>query len=222
MQTEYKVPKVVKKKPFKAKKKQFQRYADKGIEVIGFLDIETKTDDFKAQNGYILTWVLKQYNIRTNKSITYEMALDKEQNILEDPTEFYDEHLLTELVKTMKECDYLVLHYGCWFDIPFIRTRCQMFNLDFVYHEDKIRFADTWKMARMAGSFKGNGLDNVGKTLKSRDNKTHIDYVEWKKAYKGDKKAIAYILDHNEKDVKITEAIWRKMERTFPISGRYY
>lgn len=199
-----------------------QRYLEKKVNIIGFLDIETKTDNFKAQDGYLLTWVLKQLDLRTMKSKTYYMAIEGDQNILKDENEFFDRHLLIELVKTMKECDLIVTHYGTWFDIPFIRTRCKMQGLEFITHSDKIRFADTWKMARLTGSYRRNSLDNVAETLGVRTKKTVVKYVQWKKAYRGNKKAIAYILDHNQKDVKITEAVWRKLEDTNPIPARYY
>ena len=190
---------------------QKERYLGKGIEVIGFLDIETMTDSFKADNGYIITWVLKQYNIRTGKSQVYYMSLDKatlKAHNKKDDT-FYDADLLPELVRTMKECDVIVTHYGTWFDIPFIRTRCQIQGIPFIEHKDKVRFADTWKMARIMGSYKSNSLDNVARTLGIKIHKTKVDYKHWRRSVFGEKRALEYILKHNLIDVEVTQKVWR-------------
>ncbi|MCB0509124.1 MAG: ribonuclease H-like domain-containing protein [Bacteroidetes bacterium] len=203
---------------------QRKRYLDKGIEVVGYLDIETMTDSFKADNGYIISWVLKQYNLKSRKSETFYMCLDK--NTLKSHNKknstFYDADLLPELVRTMKECDLIVTHYGTWFDIPFIRTRCQIQKMDFIHHEDKVRFADTWKIARVLGSYKSNSLDNVARTLGVRLHKTKVDYAHWRRSVFGDRISLKYILKHNIIDVEVLEQVFKKIESTAPISARYY
>jgi len=199
-----------------------QRYIDKGVTKIGFLDIESKTDSFKASSGYMISWVLKVVDLETKEEIDYSMILDEAQNPLKNPKLDYDRFLLPELVRTMKECDLIVTHYGTWFDIPFIRTRCQMLGLEFIQHSDKIRFADTWKMAKLAGSYKSNGLDFVSKTLGVKLEKTVVDYKEWTKAVWGDKKSLRYVMEHNIIDVDVTKSVWEKLEATLPVPMRYY
>lgn len=201
-----------------------QRYLDKGIETIGFLDIETQGDNFKAQSGYIVSWVLEEYNIRTKKSKTWYNVIDKKDIKWHNKRESlnYDHSILENLIDVMKKCDVIVTHYGTWFDIPFIRTRCQILNIPFITHSDKIRFSDTWKIARTTGSFKSNSLDNVAGVLGIKLKKTKVDYLHWKLSAFGKKKHFDYILEHNFIDVKITKKVWLKIEHTAPISGRYY
>lgn len=203
-------------------KNQKQRYLDKNIETIGYLDIETKTEGFKAQQGYIISWVLKIVNLKTNKNTTWEMILNQEQKISDDPKKFFDKELLPELINKMTLCDMIVTHYGTWFDIPFIRTRCQMQRIPFISRIHNIRFADTWKMARIGGSYRRNSLDNVARTLGIKLHKTRVDYKEWDLATEGNKKAFKYILKHNEVDVLVTEKVFNLLESTFPVAARYY
>jgi uncharacterized protein YprB with RNaseH-like and TPR domain len=199
-----------------------ERYLEKKIKKIGFLDIETKTDSFKASSGYMISWVLKIVDLESNEEIDYSMILDKAQNPVLNPKMDYDKDLLPELVRTMKECDLIVTHYGTWFDIPFIRTRCQMLKIPFIKHADKIRFADTWKLARLAGSYKSNSLDFVSRTLGVTKHKTRVDYSEWAKAVWGDRKSLGYVLKHNVIDVEVTKAVWEKLEESTPVPARYY
>lgn len=204
--------------------KQLKRYLDKGIKTIGFLDIETRSNRFKAQNGNLITWVLEQYNIKSRKSITWFNKINKKdlKRNNRNRTMFYDESILDSLVEKMKECNLIVSHYGTWFDIPFIRTRCDMMNKPFITHSDKIRFSDTWKLAKLTGSYERNSLDNITETLNFKLQKTKVEYKEWHLANYGDKKSIDYILHHNFVDVKLTKRLWLKTEKYAPISARYY
>lgn len=204
---------------------QKNRYLDKNVENIGFLDIETKTDSFKASSGYMMSWVLKKWNLVTNKKEIIEGWVDSE--ILTDKKRRkkldMDKEILPPLVSAMKECDLIVTHYGTWFDIPFIRTRCEMMKIPFIEHSDKIRFADTWKLAKLQGSYKSNSLDFVAKTLGCPYVKTIVDYSEWELFNVfGERKSGKYILKHNEIDVDVTEWVWKKLEKYAPISARYY
>lgn len=204
--------------------KQKQRYLEKKIKKIGFLDIETMTDSFKADNGYVISWVLKIHNLENNKKETWYMILDKKTlkaHNKKDST-FYDADLLPCLVEKMKECDMIVTHYGTWFDIPFIRTRCQMQKIPFIEHKDKIRFADTWRYARVMGSYRRNSLDNVSRTLGVPQHKTKVEYKHWRRSVFGDRESLAYILKHNEIDVEVTEKTFWKLEASAPIPARYY
>ena len=204
--------------------KQLQRYLDKKIYTIGFVDIETLGDNFKAETGSIVTWVLEKYDIKTGKSTTFYNYLNKNDFKYHNKKDSlnYDEFILESLVEKMKECDMIVTHYGTWFDIPFIRTRNQIMNFNFIKHEDKIRFADTWRTAKLSGSYKRNSLENACKAQGFKMKKTIVDYNVWKLVYYGKRKYINYILHHNFIDVKLTKKLWLKTEMSMPIPSRYY
>lgn len=205
-------------------KKQLQRYLDKKINKIGFLDIETQGDNFKAQSGNIVSWVLEIYDINKNKSVTWYNVITKDmiKQCHKEENLDYDREIIGGLVDKMKECDLIVTHYGTWFDIPFIRTRCQILKIPFINHSDKIRFGDTWRIARIMGSFKSNSLDNVSRSLKVTTKKTEVKYDYWKLSHFGKDKYFKYILEHNFKDVTVTRKLWFKIESSAPIPARYY
>ena len=201
-----------------------KRYLDKDIENLGFLDIETQTDGFKAQSGYMISWVLEIYNIKSRSSKIYHMVINKEiiKRCNKKENLDYDKEIIPELIRSMKECDLIITHYGTWFDIPFIRTRCNILKIPFISHSDKIRFSDTWKIARVTGSYKSNSLDNIARTLKIKVKKTKVDYAHWKLSVFGRKKHFDYILKHNFIDVQVLKKVWFKLEGSAPISARYY
>ena len=205
-------------------KKQLQRYLDKKIKKIGFLDIETNADNFKAQKGYIICYVIEIYDILKNTSEVWYNIIDKEGQKYHNKEENmnYDEEIIDGLVDKMRECDLIATHYGTWFDIPFIRTRCKIMKKPFIKHSDHIRFSDTWKMARVAGSYRGNSLDNVARTLKVPLHKTKVDYSVWRLSLFGKKKYFDYILKHNLVDVTVLKKVWFKLEPDIPIAARYY
>ena len=205
-------------------KQQLKRYVDKNINKIGFLDIETQGDGFKAQTGNLVSWVLEIYDIKKNKSDTFYNVINKDmiKRCHKEESLDYDREIIEGLIDKMKECDMIVTHYGTWFDIPFIRTRCQILKIPFIEHKDKVRFGDTWRIARVMGSFKRNSLDNVSRTLGIRTHKTKVEYDYWKLSHFGKKKYFDYILKHNFIDVVVTRLLWLKIEQSAPIPARYY
>jgi uncharacterized protein YprB with RNaseH-like and TPR domain len=213
-------------------KKQLQRYAEKGINKIGFLDIETQGSGFSANKAYLVSWVLEVLDVKTNKSTVYYDIFNKDEIkkanklMIKKPSlrtvRPYDARILESLIDVMKKCNLIITHYGTWFDIPMIRTRAKMQNIPFITRSDNIRFGDTWKFARTGLKLDRNTLDLTSKTMGVRQSKTKVDYFWWQMATLGNKEALAYVLDHNEKDVAITKKTWFKTEDSYPIPARYY
>ena len=58
-----------------------------------------------------------------------------------------------------------------------------------------------------------NRLETIDRALNGESIKTHIQPKYWIAGARGDKKALAYILDHNEKDVIALEDIWLKLNK---------
>ena len=212
---------------------RWDRYRKDKIKVIGILDIETHGFGFNANESYMICWGLRQFNLETKKSKTYYNILDKEtlkfwnRKMKHDKRlekiRPYDTQILPSLVKTMKECDLIVTQYGTYFDIPFIRSRCEILRIPFLNHTDKIKFVDTWRFARYGLKLKRNSLDNISRTLRINDTKTEFNLQKWVlDGVYGDKKELRVVLKHNLKDVNITDKVWRKLEHSFPIPTRYY
>lgn len=213
-------------------KKQFERYLDKNIKNVGFLDIETQGNGFSANKAHLVSWVVEKLNLETNDMEIISDIIDKDEIkathklMLNKPKQRtirpYDKRILENLVPVLKECDLIVTHYGTWFDIPMIRTRSKMQNIKFITHSDKIRFADTWRYSKNGFKIDRNTLDLFSKTLNVPQRKTKVEYFWWQMCMLGNKQALEYVLHHNKLDVTVTRKAWLKSEMDFPIPARYY
>lgn len=164
------------------------------VERVGCIDIEAS--NLKANFGIMLSWCIKTSG---TKEIYYDCLTTKDlQNGI------YDRRLTETLIDTMWKYDRLVGHYSCRFDIPFIRTRAIRWNLPFptigmIWH------SDTWLWARSKLCLNSNRQGNVAAAVQHYDIKTRIHPDKWLAVQFGSKlerkKALEYILDHNEKDV---------------------
>lgn len=158
-------------------------------ERIGFLDIETS--NLKANFGIVLCWC-----ILDDKDKLYADWITKKDLV----SEHEDKKVIQTCIDTMKKFDRIVAHYGCYFDIPFLRTRALTHGLDFPAYGD-IYYTDTWKMARKSLCLHSNRQDCVAESLQGKTIKTRIDHPAWRKAAAGDSEAVKKVLDHCKKDV---------------------
>lgn len=94
-------------------------------ERIGFLDIETT--DFKADYGFMLTWCIK--DSQSNKIYEDYITLKDINGIKKGKDEDY--RIVKSLIDTMLKFDKVVGYFSTRFDIPYIRTRALLNNLDF-------------------------------------------------------------------------------------------
>jgi len=208
----------------------YKRYSDKGIKIIGFLDIETQADNFKADRGHIVSAVLRKLNTESGKYTDKIFCINKKdidlilkhrhlerKNCLD-----FDKRVLKELVKELKTCNMIVGHYSNYFDIPFIRSRCNILKIPFIKRSDNIRFMDTWLISKNTLKLSRNSLDNVGDAVGVKIKKTKVKYLMWKLSLYGYKPALKYILHHNINDVGITFGIWKKIECYTQIPSRYF
>lgn len=211
---------------------KWQRYLDKKIRYIGFVDIETGGHNFNANTSFIITWAIKILDLQTNTSKIYTDHIDKktiddwDKKIFKNErlriSKPYDTDLLKSLVKKMAKCNMIIGHYSDYFDVPLIRTRCMMLHIPFLKHVDHVRFGDTWKKARFGMKFIRNTLDMIGKSLGVSIHKTRFDSWVWDQAsFHGKAWAIKLILKHNIKDVEILFKIWKYTESNFGIPAKY-
>jgi len=162
---------------------------------IGYIDIETSNLD--ANYGII---------------ITYCILDDETEEIIENVIDIndvrkgnFDKNLCKQLIKDMLKFDVLKGYWSTGFDIPYIRSRCLRWNLDFPIYKS-IDHKDVYYMVKRLLKLNNNSLETATKFLKI-PGKNHVHGDQWMEALLCDderqEKAIKYILDHNRKDVKI-------------------
>jgi uncharacterized protein YprB with RNaseH-like and TPR domain len=175
-------------------------------ERIGFLDIETT--DLNADYGIICCYCIKDAN--SNKIYEDRITKDdikkyssKNRNV--EPKE--DTRVIQSLVRDMKNFDRLVLHYGCGFDLPFIRTRAVICRVPYPTFGVYV-MSDTWVMLKKKFKLSRNSLENGCRKLVGVTLKDHLSMAIKHGALRGEEWAIQDMLVHCRKDVIDTESLY--------------
>lgn len=169
-------------------------------ERIGFLDIETS--NLKANFGIILSYCILDGD--TN-NIIYSVITKRDLS-----TGNLDRRVTENCIKDMLKFDRLVGHYSTKFDIPFIRTRALYWNLDFPGYKE-IKHTDTYYLAKRLLCIHSNRQGCVAEAISRQNIKTRIDPGHWIGALQGNKASLAYILNHNKRDVEQLRSNYNKL-----------
>jgi len=183
-------------------------------ERIGYLDIETS--NLKANFGIVLTWAIKDGQ---SDYIYYDYLtpIDVHKYGASE-----DKRILETCVETMRDFDRIVTHYGQDYqhDIPYLRTRCMMMGVQFLKYGE-IFVADTFPIAKKKMSLSSRRQDIIAEAIKNRPSiKTRINSAAWRGAVRGDKVAIAEVLDHNFRDVMELEENFLAMKDFVKLTKR--
>lgn len=171
-------------------------------ERIAFVDIESTA--LKADLGFMICYAIK--DAKTGKMyIDYLKASDLKTNKQEDY------RILKSFIKTISKYDRIIGWYSSHFDIPFIRGRALISNLKFPFY-GSLFHNDIIYISRNKLCFHSNRQENVAQQLLGRSNKTHFDINIWRKASRGDARAIKKIVEHNIIDVNELEQIYYKIK----------
>lgn len=173
--------------------------ANNAQERIGFLDIEASNLD--ATFGIVLS-----YCIKTENGKIYERSITAQ----ELKSGKFDKDILIQCVEDMRRFDRLVYHYGDRFDIPFLRTRCVYWGIDFPLFKE-IKGTDTYPILKHKFKLHRNRLETACEFFKIPAKGHRLSPEIWIKALSGDKKAIAWILEHNREDVISLEALYKRI-----------
>ena len=170
-------------------------------ERIGFLDIETS--GLSANFSIMLTW-----SIKIGDKIHYDMLRKEDFNT--DNLFKVDKRIVKSIIEEINGLDRIVTHYGRKFDLPYIRTRALLCDLEFP-NFGSISNDDTYYLCKNKLRLTSNRLETAMQLLYGYSNKTHLDGNIWIPASMGNEKALAQILKHNKTDVQELELIWLKL-----------
>ena len=172
-------------------------------ERIGFLDIESSNLD--ANWGVILSWCIKD-----SRSDTIYNGVISKKDINDFKPDQTDKRIVRELITCMLTFDRIVGHYSRKFDLPFIRTRAIIMDLEFPNFGSIVN-DDTWLMARGKLKLNSNRLDTVESALFGETKKTRFLFKYWIGGSRGDEKSLKYIMAHNKQDVLSLERVYYKL-----------
>jgi uncharacterized protein YprB with RNaseH-like and TPR domain len=111
-----------------------------------------------------------------------------------------DKRVLETCIEAVRKFDRVVTHFGTYFDVPFLRTRCLIQGVKFPEYNE-LWHTDVWKMSKKSLCIHSNRQDCVAEALQGKTIKTRIDHPSWRKATYGDVEAMKEVVDHCEKDV---------------------
>jgi len=174
-------------------------------ERIGFLDIETT--DLNADYGIICCYCLKEAEGKIYEDRITRDDIKKYSSKKRDVEPREDKRIIESLVRDLKNFDRLVLHYGCGFDLPFIRTRAVICRVKYPTHGIYV-MSDTWVMLKKKFKLSRNSLENGCRKLVGVSNKDRLSMAIKHGALRGEEWAIQDMLNHCRKDVIDTEALY--------------
>jgi uncharacterized protein YprB with RNaseH-like and TPR domain len=120
-----------------------------------------------------------------------------------------EKRMLKDISKRMLDSDCWLGHYACYFDVPFINSRLLYHGLPVL--PANFALIDTWRISRNRLKLRSNRLHTVQEFLRLEESKNAILPEQWIKALGGHKPSLAYIVEHNRRDVAVLEEAYMKL-----------
>lgn len=174
----------------------------------GYLDIETT--QFNASYGYMVSWAIKD---RESGEVLSDALTKKDV-----ASGHFDRRIVKSLLRTMEQFGCVVTYYGTGFDLPFIRTRTYANGLEF-FNMGQIKHIDLYYVVKSKLKLQRSSLE-AATALFGISGKNHVDPAIWMQAAVGDPKAIAYVVDHNQRDVDILQGLHDRLETQSKFTKR--
>ena len=170
-------------------------------ERIGFLDIEST--GLKGNWDFMLCYCIKVLDgeILGRHLTTHEIIHYK-----------FDKNLTEELISEVKKFDRITTYYGSRFDIPFIRTRAEKWELDFPAYRDLWQ-TDCYDIAKQKLLLHSTRLEQVCKLMDIPSKGHKLEPDIWQKAQAGHKESLEWIFTHCQEDVTSLEAVWKRLQK---------
>jgi len=135
----------------------------------------------------------------------HHLSITDSPTFARDPTN--DKWIIKEFASVLEQADVAVFHYGMYFDGPYLQTRA-------LYHGMKPlnmpAMVDTWRICRKRLKLHSNRLASIAALLGVSE-KTPLDPPTWVKAMAGNRKAIAYVVEHCVHDVVVLDEVYSRI-----------
>jgi uncharacterized protein YprB with RNaseH-like and TPR domain len=179
-------------------------------EKIAFLDIEAESLD--ADFGIVFCWVIKDCTGKVLKDCITKADMTRGKVAVPTMQPKEDKRVVDSLLSALRGYDRVVAHYGCGYDIPFVRTRAVINGLDFPKFGDLFQ-SDTWMMLKKKFKLSRNSLENGTRTLLGKSRKNRLSLSLRHGCLRGEKWALDYTLNHCVKDVEDLFDLYYKIHK---------
>jgi len=167
---------------------------------IVYFDIETS--NLNANYGVVLCAC---FLVEGEKKVkTYR--IDNYKGFKKDPAN--DKELVLDIKKRIEEADILISYNGKKFDIPFINTRLAFWGIDTIRPPKHIDLCAIIRWHYRLSDYK---LATASYFWQTKAHKTIVDGMMWVRALTS-KKAMDYIVEHCENDVKVLKEVFEKVK----------
>lgn len=168
-------------------------------ERIGYFDIECS--NLNADFGLVLCYCIKDGN---SDEIIERRITKKELDTC------LDKEVIRQCIQDLLKFDIIVTYYGTGFDIPYIRAKALIHNLDFPLY-NTIKHKDVYYIIKSKFKISRRSLENACRNFLGKTDKTHLDPIIWIKALQGCKESLDYIVTHCQYDVLDLEKLYNKV-----------
>lgn len=131
--------------------------------------------------------------------------LNDKERFADDPTDDY--YVVKALRDELATADAVIAHYGNKFDLPYLHTRMVYHGIDPL---PKLKYIDTYQIAKRIFRFNSNRLDYLGKFL-DVGSKMKTTEGLWLDCLQGKQKAVREMVVYNKDDVELLERVYLKL-----------
>jgi len=170
-------------------------------ERLGFFDIEST--GLKGNWDFVLSYCIKELD---------GPILGRHLTQREITTYRFDKNLILELIRDLNSFDRVATFYGMKFDIPFVRTRAEHWELDFPAYRDLWQ-TDIYYIAKQSLLLHSTRLEQVCKLLKIPAKEHKLEPDIWQKAQAGHQESLDWIHTHCCEDVTSLEAVYKRLNK---------
>lgn len=125
----------------------------------------------------------------------------------------FDKALVKDCIKDLDKYDTIVCYYSgdYRYDLPFLRTRALVNNLEFFKWKDKI-IIDVYSLVKAKLKLHRNRLENACSALHIPAKQHKLDEMMWMRAkFCADGEALKYIKIHNEEDCLSLKELYERL-----------
>ena len=161
---------------------------------IGFLDLESTS--LHADSGHLLSWGL----LMTDGAVYSDLITRREiMSAAVEP----DRRIVQSCLRSLKHADVIVTYNGTRFDVPLLRSRSLVHDLNFPAYGQLLHI-DLYFAAKRLLRLTSKRMGNVSRFLQLTD-KDFYDISVWNRARRGDVESLNHIYQHNVSDLLITQ-----------------